>query len=244
MKGLAGITFSFYIVFFRNEKWNQCEDVSLEDYRSGFILVDSIYLPYAFECLFICCKTLCNSSAKVLQKFLTLKKCGIVLKLCILCNILSSLPCWRIMETIAFTYWLRKFHSAEFTWESLCLNSWQLHQKQVWKKIQLHLQQSDLSCRLTRAHEEPTEPENKLSQYNKNKSIKHHLIKCQMTHYVLCRCIRSPRYNYSMFWGSGVSLLRNTLSGWLNFVTLRKHFLKAGLPGVLQWWATGKEFKI
>lgn len=50
-----------------------------------------------------------------------------------------------------------------------------------------------------------------------------------MTHYVLYIGIRSLKYNYNMYWGLGLSLLRNTLGGWLNFATSRKHFLKAGL---------------
>lgn len=50
-----------------------------------------------------------------------------------------------------------------------------------------------------------------------------------MIHYVLYIWIRSARYNYNMFWGSGVSLLHNLLHGWLNFDTLHKQFLKAGV---------------
>lgn len=50
-----------------------------------------------------------------------------------------------------------------------------------------------------------------------------------MTHYVLYIGMRSLKYNYNMYWGLGLSLLRNTLSGWLNFVALRKRFLKAWL---------------
>ena len=50
-----------------------------------------------------------------------------------------------------------------------------------------------------------------------------------MTHYVLYIGMRSLRYNYNMYWGLGLSLLRNSLGGWLNFDVLRKCFLKAGL---------------
>lgn len=108
-------------------------------------------------------------------------------------------------------------------------------------KIRLRLQQSDPSTRaVIRAHEAQTNPENKPSEHNKSESIIT-TIEYQMTRYVLYIGIRSSRYNYNMSWGSAVSLLRNTLGGWLNFVTLRKRFLKAGFSDTVQWSTRGKE---
>lgn len=92
---------------------------------------------------------------------------------------------------------------------------------------------------LCATHEEQTKPENKLSQNNQNKSINSAWLTMKWSIMSSNVWIRSARYNYNVLGSSGVSLLHNSLGGWLNFDTLRKHFLKAGVQNTVRLQATG-----